>query len=213
MISFSKAKSLATEWLHSQHNVPAYAHLAVGAYDSESGGRPTTLMVAVRFEATREIKDFALVRLIVTDEEQVEIRRDRRERVEQILAPSVHEFVRRPARNGYDNPDAFLAFSEAIDKRGDAPDWFEDILLESEDASERGYDCWVCITTLAHKSVRIPVKIFASKSEKARYCRKKSTIHVQRMIALVVAEAHSPEYTRSQFYHLLRQMREHRVHG
>ena len=212
MISSSRAISLANDWMKSQNNLPPYTYLKVRHYEPETSSRSVTILATVHFKATGETKAFALVHLTITNEEKVEVRVDRREYIEQMIRASAHEFIKRPSQNNYDSFDAFMAFSEAIDRRGDAPDWFEDILLHGDDAGRQGYDCRAYITTLTDRSAEVPVKIFASNFEKARYCRKKSTMHIQRMVSLVVAEAHSHEYVRSRFYHLLRQMREQRTY-
>lgn len=211
MISFAKAATLANTWMRAQTDLPIYTYPLVRPHDPELNGRPVEVVVAVRF-STDEVKTYRLAQLLATDEELLAIHTDRRRYVEELLETAKYEFIKGSSYMSRDNFDAYYTFCDALDCRRDAPDWFETIELQSESAQKSGYDCWVYITTLSKKSVRIPVKVFCSKRERAEHNRRKTPIHLQQMVTLVVTGSQDPEDTRGRLYHLLRQMRNQRIY-
>ncbi len=210
MISSSAAYSLTKEWMKGQEDLSSYAYPIIRAYEPELQGRKVAVRVMVRFGVTQEVKQFNLVHLVVTDRETIEVIKDRRPHVRDLTCTAEHEFIKRTShRQGF---NSFDSFCRVVKPMTDAPEWVEKVDLDDSVAGKHNYDCWVHILTLSGKPARVPVRVFETAREQARYCKRKTAIQTQRMVSLVVHAHQTEAEIRERLYYLLQQIRDHKVY-
>lgn len=210
MISSSIAHSLAREWMKGQEDLSFYAYPIIRAYKPELQGRRAIVRVMVRFGTTQEVKQFDLVHLVLTDQDTLEVVNDRRSHVRDLTSTAEHVVIKRTSyRAGF---DSFDTFCRAVEPLTDAPEWVKEIDLNDSVAWKQGYDCLIHMNTLSGKSVRVPVRVFETARDRARYCSKKTAIQTLRMVSIVVPSDQTEAQIRERLYYLLQQIRDHRVY-
>lgn len=203
MLATKDAKRVAREWADQQEDLPDGYYILARKYDWEKKGRYFTLQLSTITPPYKTPKIFGLLTILVGDDRAVEIIKDRRLFVRQMLMETNYEvdYALRhstPASldNIYSQAEAEKRLFEVIAAhKGQFPSkWCFGIREATEQEKAGGkVDAWYEIENRAATKVTVPIRVCVSRAAKADFFKSMPVTEGQRYIGILVTPSHSDE--------------------